>query len=53
MPYSLLMELAEIPLDLRVKNMTILNKESLKELPQYAVFHVKMIFSIRTMYELT
>ena len=50
MPFSLLMELVEIPLDLRVDKMTILNKELLEELLQYVGFHVKMIRSICRMY---
>ena len=39
MPFSLLMELVEIPFDLRVNKMAILNKELLEELLQYVVFH--------------
>ena len=53
MPFSLLIELVEIPLDLRVNKMTILNKELLEELLQYVVFHVKMTCSICRMYAIS
>ena len=44
------MELVEIPPDLRVNKITILNEELLEELLQYVVLHVKMICSICRMY---